>query len=334
MSEILAVENLTKLFPVPGKFFRSSGSSVHAVDELSFKIFDRDSLALVGESGCGKTTTGRLIAGLESPTEGKIFFKGEDITGLLTLEGSKENHQKSRKRELRPKIQLIFQDPYDSLNPRMSINEILSEPLEVNSVGSRMELLDSVKSSLNLVGLSPAETFLERYPHELSGGQRQRVAIARAVILNPSFIVADEPTSMLDVSVRAGIMELFAELTERIGATYLYITHDLAVARYMVHRIGVMYLGKIVELGLTEEILSSPIHPYTRALIQAVPVPDPRVNKWEPEIIGQISRPIDPPDYCRFYERCPIRTENCLRQKHPPLKDFGNGHYAACYEME
>lgn len=337
MPEVLSVKNLTKFFPLPGRFFRiskSALSNVHAVEDVTFEISDNDSLALVGESGCGKTTTGRLIVGLEKPSGGRIFFEGKEVTDRLTDGKHANNVDRSDIGEIRRKIQMIFQDPYDSLNPRMTIDEIVSEPLVVNQLGTAKDRTVKVKETLEAVGLSPASAYTQRYPHELSGGQRQRIAIARAVILNPAFIVADEPTSMLDVSVRAGIMELFRNLTERIGATYLYITHDLAVARYMVQRIAVMYLGKIVEIGPTEKILANPLHPYTKALLQAVPVPDPEVQKGEPDILGQISKPIDPPDYCRFYDRCPLRIDSCAREKHPPLRDYDNGHCAACYVID
>jgi peptide/nickel transport system ATP-binding protein len=337
MPEVLSVKNLTKFFPLPGRFFRiskSALSNVHAVEDVTFEISDNDSLALVGESGCGKTTTGRLIVGLEKPTGGRIFFGRRDITDRLIDGKYVHNGDGSDIGEIRRKIQMIFQDPYDSLNPRMTIDEIVSEPLLVNQLGTSKDRALKVKETLEAVGLSPASLYTQRYPHELSGGQRQRIAIARAIILNPSFIVADEPTSMLDVSVRAGIMELFKDLTKRIGAAYLYITHDLAVARYMVQRIAVMYLGKIVEIGPTEEILANPLHPYTRALLQAVPVPDPEARRDEPDILGQISKPIDPPDYCRFYHRCPLRTDKCAREKHPPLSDYDNGHFAACYVID
>jgi peptide/nickel transport system ATP-binding protein len=252
--------------------------------------------------------------------------QGEQFVDIATLEGR-------ALKEFRRNAQMIFQDPYESLNPRMTIFDIVSEPLGIHGIGNIYEREERVAELLSLVGLTPPESFLFRYPHELSGGQRQRVAIARAMILNPSFIVADEPTSMLDVSIRTGVMNLMLDLREEFGISYLYITHDLAVARYMCDRIAVMYLGKIVELGPTEEVIQNPLHPYTRALISAVPIPDPTVERQPIEIKGGVSKPIDPAPRCRFYERCPIATERCTREDHPPLEDKGNGHLVACYEI-
>jgi len=226
---------------------------------------------------------------------------------------------------------MIFQDPYESMNPRRTIYDTVAEPLVVQGVGSTLDRFDRVGHLLELVGLTPASTFLFRYPHELSGGQRQRVAIARALVIEPSFIVADEPTSMLDVSIRTGMMLLMQSLAERLGITYLYVTHDLAVARYMCQRVAVMYLGKIVEVAETEELLKNPLHPYTRALLSAVPVPDPSYHREPVNIHGDLTRPVDPPARCRFYDRCPMATEVCRDNPHPTLEDKGGGHMAACY---
>jgi peptide/nickel transport system ATP-binding protein len=224
-------------------------------------------------------------------------------------------------KRFRRQVQMIFQDPYESLNPRRTVFDTIAEPLVVQGVGELQDRELRVADLLELVGLSPAKTFLFRFPHELSGGQRQRVAIARALIVEPAFVVADEPTSMLDVSIRTGIMQLMQDLAARLDVTYLYITHDLAVARYMSNRLAVMYLGKIVEIGDMEELLHNPLHPYTKALLSAVPVP----------ILGSIAKPIDPEPICRFYERCPIRESICAENPHPPLEDKGAGHRAACY---
>ncbi len=231
----------------------------------------------------------------------------------------------------RRQVQMIFQDPFESLNPRRTVFDTVSEPLTVQNIGNVHDREEKVAALLDRVGLTPAETFLFRYPHELSGGQRQRVAIARALILEPKFIVADEPTSMLDVSIRISIMQLMLDLASDFGVSYLYITHDLAVARYMCDRIAVMYLGKIVEVGETEALLGSAQHPYTKALLAAVPVPDPSHQKVEPEIKGGISKAINPPDVCRFLDRCPIATSYCESNPHPPLEDTGNGAWVACH---
>ena len=229
---------------------------------------------------------------------------------------------------------MIFQDPYESMNPRRTIYDTISEPLAVQKVGTIPEREQRVLELLRLVGLTPPENFLFRYPHELSGGQRQRVAVARALVMNPSFVVADEPTSMLDVSIRISIMELMTKLARELGVSYLYITHDLAVARYMCDRIAVMYLGKIVEIGPTEEILATPKHPYTKALLSAVPVPDPSIRRTPVEIKGGISKAINPPPECRFIERCPFAAEVCRTNPHPPLEPKGDRHYVACYRAD
>lgn len=322
---LVRVEGLRKLYPLTGGLFRESRSFIHAVDGVSFTIHQAESLALVGESGSGKTTTGKLLVRLLEPTAGNIYFTmredGIDIAHLRSGE----------LKRFRQYVQMIFQDPYESLNPRRTIFDTVAEPLVVQGLGNIVEREAQVAELLNLVGLSPAESFLFRFPHELSGGQRQRVAIARALIVLPTFVVADEPTSMLDVSIRTGIMHLMQELADRLGVTYLYITHDLAVARYMSSRLAVMYLGKIVEMGETEEILQNPLHPYTRALLAAAPVPDPSFKRRLPEIKGSISRPIDPPARCRFYERCPLADHYCRENDHPPLEDKGGGHWVACY---
>jgi oligopeptide/dipeptide ABC transporter ATP-binding protein len=325
---LVKVENLEKKYPVGGGIFNAGSSRIHAVDGVNFDIKSGRSLGLVGESGCGKTTTGKLLVRLIEPTAGAIY--------LRTPEGELADIARARGTELkrfRRRAQMIFQDPYESLNPRQTIYDIVSEPLFVQNIGHLGERQDRVADLLATVGLTPPLTFMFRYPHELSGGQRQRVAIARALIMDPVFVVADEPTSMLDVSIRIGVMQLMENLADRLGVSYLYITHDLAVARYMTQEIAVMYLGKIVEQAETEELLAHPLHPYTKALLAATPVPDPRLSRDPIEIEGGISKPVDPPARCRFYDRCPIADNFCKENNHPPLEDKGGGHYVACYKV-
>ncbi|HOA24055.1 MAG TPA: ATP-binding cassette domain-containing protein [Aggregatilineales bacterium] len=325
---LVQVKDLKKYFPIRGNIFAPVKGQIHAVDGLSFEIMPGKSMGLVGESGCGKTTTGKLLVRLHEPTDGEILI--QDLNGNL------ENiaHRKGKQLKMfRRNVQMIFQDPYESLNPRHTIFDIVSEPLAVQNIGTLAERQERVADLLNVVGLTPAHTFMFRFPHELSGGQRQRVAIARALVIEPNFIVADEPTSMLDVSIRIGVMQLMEDLADRFGVSYLYITHDLAVARYMTDHIGVMYLGKMVERAETEELLQNPLHPYTKALLAATPVPDPRFGRDEIIIKGGVSKPIDPKPRCRFYERCPISDDFCKNNPHPPLEDKGGGHYVACYKV-
>jgi len=327
-SKLVRVEGLRKWFPLSGGFFRQSRSAIHAVDGVDFTIAAGRSLGLVGESGCGKTTTGRLLTRLDAPTAGHIYMDDPQMGAVdLALLHGKEL------KLFRRRVQFIFQDPYESLNPRRTVFDTVAEPLVVQGEGTLVEREERVVRLLDLVGLTPAASFLFRFPHELSGGQRQRVAIARALIIEPAFVAADEPTSMLDVSIRTGVMQLMLELAQRLGVSYLYITHDLAVARYMCQEIAVMYLGKIVERAPSEELLANPLHPYTRALLSAVPIPDPRYRRQTIEISGDVSRPIDPPPQCRFYARCPVREERCRQEEHPPLVDKGGGHMAACHRV-
>ncbi len=308
---LVRVEGLKMYFPVSMSLWRQAKSFIHAVDNICFDIPEGKSLALVGESGCGKTTTGKLLTRLYKPTAGRILLRdGETMVDLVSLRG------KSLK-QFRRRVQMIFQDPYESLNPRLTIFDTVAEPLMVQNIGSLQEREQRVATLLEKVGLTPAGSFLFRDPHELSGGQRQRVAIARALVVEPGFIVADEPTSMLDVSIRTGVMTLMMDLAKDMGLSYLYITHDLAVARYTSHEIAVMYMGKIVEQGETEAVLAHPLHPYTQALISAVPIPDPAVHRPQVKIKGGVSQPIDPLPRCRFFERCPQQYDACREE--PPL---------------
>ena len=324
---LVSVVDLSKHYPLSSGWFQRTHSFVHAVDGVSFDLMAGETLGLVGESGCGKSTTGKMLVRLIEPTGGHVLFDNgsgelEDIGGLKS----------DALRNFRRRAQMVFQDPYESMNPRRTIFDTVAEPLKIQKMGSALEQMERVSTTLGLVGLTPPSTFLFRFPHELSGGQRQRVAIARALVMNPSFVVADEPTSMLDVSIRTGIMQLMEDLAVRLGISYLYITHDLAVARYMCSRIAVMYLGKIVEMGETEEVLQNPAHPYTKALLSAVPVPDPAAVRPPVDIKGSVSVPVDPPPRCRFYDRCPVADDFCRDNDHPPLEDKGGGRVAACYK--
>ncbi|MEM3579654.1 MAG: ABC transporter ATP-binding protein [Candidatus Bathyarchaeia archaeon] len=327
MSEhIIKVEKLRKWFPVRLGFFRSLISRrqlfVRAVDGVSFEIHKGEIFGLAGESGSGKTTTGRMLVKLIEPTSGKIIFRGQDITFLKPEEV----------KPLRRHFQIVFQDPYESLNPRMTVGDILAEPLRLlKVVESEDELEAKVRQILEDVELIPPEEFIFRYPHELSGGQRQRVATARAFVVNPDFIVADEPVSMLDVSIRAEILKLMLSLVDKYKTSFLYITHDLALSRHMCDRIGIMYLGKIVEMGTSDQIVYEPLHPYTKALIDAVPVPDPLAKRGDVVIKGEIPSPINPPPGCRFHTRCPQYIGDICRTKAPPFMDMGKGHFVACH---
>ncbi|HEX5721811.1 MAG TPA: oligopeptide/dipeptide ABC transporter ATP-binding protein [Acidimicrobiia bacterium] len=325
---LLKVAGLRKLFPVGRGLFRKPTEFIHAVDGIDFEIGRGESLGLVGESGCGKSTTGRMLTRLMDATSGHILLRANGSlvdVAHISREGMKE---------FRRRVQMIFQDPYESMNPRRTIYDTVAEPLTVQKIGSVQEREGKVAELLKTVGLSPPETFMFRYPHELSGGQRQRVAIARALVIDPNFVVADEPTSMLDVSIRISIMDLMLKLANEFDVSYLYITHDLAVARYMCDRIAVMYLGKIVELADSEELLANPLHPYTKALLSAVPVPDPSFKREPVEIKGGIGKAVNPAPVCRFLDRCPIATDYCRQHDHPPLEDKGNGHYVACHLVE
>ena len=321
---LLEVTNLKKHFPISeGILFSKNVSLVKAIDGISFTISKGETLGLVGESGCGKTTTGRCILQLEKPTEGRILFDGQDLTEM----------DASTLAPLRQKIQVIFQDPYSSLNPRLKIGDTIAEPMKVQQVESdAISRRKRVTELLDICGLS--SRMADRYPHEMSGGQRQRVGIARALSLRPEFIICDEAVSALDVSIQAQIINLLEDLREEFKLTYLFIAHDLSVVRHLCHKVAVMYLGKIVELSDCDELYDNPKHPYTQALLTAVPVPDPEVEKNREHSImsGEVPSPINPPPGCVFHPRCQIAVPNC-RSEVPDLNDKGAGHWVACSEI-
>jgi oligopeptide/dipeptide ABC transporter ATP-binding protein len=316
--ELVRCEQLVKYFPVKLGLFQRVEAHVHAVDNVDLRIEKGETLGLVGESGCGKTTLGRVILGLERPTSGRVLFDGQDINAL----GSDELKQ------IRRRMQIIFQDPYSSLNPRRTVRSTIMEPLTIHRIGTIAERRKRVMSLMKEVGLRPESA--DRYPHEFSGGQRQRIGIARALALNPSLIIADEPVSALDVSIRSQVLNLLEDLQEKYGLTYLFISHDLSVVEHISDRVAVMYLGKIVEIGPRDEIFDNTLHPYTEALLSAVPTPDPEAKRERIILEGDVPSPIDPPKGCRFHPRCWLRIDVCSSVE-PPLKEVGNGHAAACH---
>lgn len=319
---LLEVENLFKTFPIHGGILNREIASVKAVSGVSLKLKKGETLGLVGESGCGKSTLGRCLIRLIDPTSGTIRFNGKDITNIKGEE----------LREIRRKIQIIFQDPYASLNPRMTIGAILEEPLVIHDLfPSAKERKNRVLELANLVGLRPEA--LNRYPHEFSGGQRQRVGIARALAVNPELIVCDEPVSALDVSIQAQVLNLLMELQQKLGLTYVFIAHDLKVVEHVSTQVAVMYLGKIVEMSESEELYRNPKHPYTKALLSAIPVPVPGHKEERIILTGDVPSPINPPSGCHFHPRCPIAIEDCKKIV-PPLEEKTKGHVAACIRVE
>ena len=322
---ILEVSGLKKYFPISaGIVFQRQVGAVRAVDGISFHVVRGETLGLVGESGCGKSTTGRTILQLYRPTEGSVKFEGEELS---TMTGN-------QMRQMRRKMQIIFQDPFASLNPRMTVGSIVSEPLQIHRMyANKKERQQYVEQLMERVGLNPY--FINRYPHEFSGGQRQRIGIARALALQPSFIVADEPISALDVSIQAQVVNLMEELQQELGLTYLFIAHDLSMVRHICDRVAVMYLGKIVELGPVDEVYDNPQHPYTQALLSAVPVPDPAVEENRQRIIisGDLPNPANPPTGCNFNTRCPVAFNLCYEEPDPPLIEVHPQHYVACHRV-
>lgn len=318
MQELLRIEDLKVHFPIRKGIFARTSGFVYAVDGVSFTLKKGETLGIVGESGCGKTTTGLAVMNLIKPTDGNIFFQGENISEMPAI----------RLRELRKEMQIIFQDPYSSLNPRMTLNQILNEPMRIHGLHPGSERGEQIAYLLEKVGLTPEHG--RRYPHELSGGQRQRVGIARALALNPKIIIGDEPVSALDVSIQAQILNLLISLQEDFQLSYVIIAHDLAVVEYVCDRIAVMYLGRIVEMASYRNLYNNPKHPYTEALISAIPEPNPRASRKKTILSGDVPTPINPPSGCCFHPRCNKRMDRCARQV-PFLKDIDKEHLVACY---
>jgi len=322
MAILVRARDLVKEFPLRRSLFdifSPNRSSVHAVDKVSFAIEEGEVLGLAGESGSGKSTTGRLLLRLIEPTSGHVEYRGRDITSYSPRELE----------QLRAKAQIVFQDPNSSLSPRMSVGQAITHPLQIHHIGTPAERKERVLDLMEKVGLSPADFLYRKYPHQLSGGQSQRVVLARALVTRPDFLVADEPIAMADVSVRALILQLMRQLKRDMGLTYLFITHDLATAKYLCDRIAVMYLGRIVELASRDELFGSPHHPYTKALLAAVPVPDPAARRDKNLPKGEIPSAINPPAGCHFHPRCPYAMPKC-REARPPLREISTGHFSAC----
>ncbi len=315
---ILEVRNLRKCFPIKKTFTGKVTQELIAVDDVSFKLMPGETLGIVGESGCGKTTLGRTILKLHESNGGQIIFEGQDITNLKS----------SQMREIRKKMQIIFQDPYSSLPPRSTVGGILSEPVEVHNIVPKSQIKDYVLDLMDKCGLR--DYYYERYPHEFSGGQRQRICIARALSVNPKLVICDEPVSALDVSIQAQIINLLKKLQQDMNLTYLFISHDLSVVKFISDKIGVMYLGSMVEFGTKEDIFANPLHPYTQALFSAIPQPDPDLKMNRIILKGDIPSPANPPKGCRFHTRCPKAMDICSEVA-PEYRDFGNGHCAACH---
>lgn len=320
---LLELRDVYKYFPIHAGLFSRHVGDVRAVDGVDFTINAGETLGLVGESGSGKTTIGRLILRLLPKTSGEIFYNGQDVTAI----------DGAQIRKLRREMQIIFQDPFASLNPRMTVGDIIGEPLHIHGIASGKDANDRVAELLQLVGLRPYHA--NRYPHEFSGGQRQRVGVARALAVDPKFIVCDEPVSALDVSIQAQVINLLEDLQAKLGLTYLFIAHDLSVVRHISTRVAVMYVGKIVELADRDSLYENPLHPYTQALLSAIPIPDPTVEGRRQRIVltGDVPSPVNPPSGCRFRTRCPLAFERCAEEV-PAFKDYGGGHFAACHWVE
>lgn len=319
--KIFEVKNLKKYFPVESKV-RVEPKSVKAVDDVSFDVYRNETLSIVGESGCGKSTTGRCLIGLNKPTSGEVIYNGKNIVGISDKE----------QRVLCKDLQMIFQDPYSSLNPRMTIGSILEEPLIIHKIcKTKEERMQRVLDMLEKVGMRRDHYY--RYPHEFSGGQRQRIGIARALILEPKLVVCDEPVSALDVSIQSQVLNLLAEVKKEMNITYVFISHNMSVVRYISDRVGVMYLGHLVELAGTEELYNNPLHPYTQALLSTVPEPDPHVKREQIMLKGDIPSPLNPPSGCIFHNRCPYNEPICQDQM-PPLVEIKPGHFVACYRHQ
>jgi oligopeptide transport system ATP-binding protein len=315
---LLQVKGLKKYFPITGGVFGKKIGEVKAVDDVTFTVYKGETLGIVGESGCGKSTTGRMLLRLIEPTEGSIVFEGKEVTKL----------SKSELRKMRRDMQMIFQDPFASLNPRHTVEKILEEPLVVHGIGSKEERKKRVQEMLEVVGLGRYHA--KRYPHQFSGGQRQRIGIARALMTNPKLIIADEPVSALDVSIQAQVLNLLEDLQKEFGLTYIFIAHDLGVVRHISDRVGVMYLGRLVELADSDQLYESPKHPYTKALLSAVPIPDPEYKKERQLLSGDLPNPANPPKGCAFHTRCSACMEIC-KQTRPEMKEVEKGHYVACH---
>lgn len=316
-NKILEVKGLKKYFPIKNALGKTE-NYVQAVNNVSFDLISGETYGLVGESGCGKSTLGRTVIRLTEPTEGEVRYNGQNIFQL----------SKSQMRKVRQEIQMVFQDPYSSLNPRMRIGDILEEPMIIHRLGNKDERTNRVFEILEKVGLRPEHGY--RFPHEFSGGQRQRIGIARALVVNPKIVICDEPVSALDVSIQAQVINLLKDLQKQLNLTYLFVAHDISVVRHISDRIGVMYLGKLVEEAPTDRLFASPMHPYTKALLSAVPIPNPEIKQQKFHLKGEIPSPIDPPSGCFFHTRCPFATDKCKTEV-PNMREFAPGHKAACH---